>query len=326
MIQQALKILDLLSDNKVHSGVELGVQLGVSRAAVWKLVQKMQQHYGVDITSVNGLGYCLANPLPLLDAEQIRRFMTASGEEPKCSRITVLDSVDSTNEVALKNATKGASNLSVWLAEHQTSGRGRRGKSWYSPMLGNIYCSLLWRLSGGAPALEGLSLVVGIALAEGLSALGLRNIQLKWPNDLWVNDKKLGGVLIEIAGDPYEECATVIGFGVNIRMSAQMSSNVNQAVTSLDQYIEIGDRNRIISVLLNTICVALEEHKRFGFSRFIERWKAFDALLGRSVNAVAGQSVTTGVCVGVSLRGALLLETEVGLIEVYSGEVSVRPN
>lgn len=326
MIQQALKLLALLSDNNVHSGVELGGQLGVSRAAVWKLVQKMQQQYGVDITSVNGLGYCLANPLPLLDAEQIRRFMTAPGEQLGCSEITVLDSVDSTNEVALRNATKGSPNLSVWLAEHQTSGRGRRGKSWYSPMLGNIYCSLLWRVTGGAPALEGLSLVVGIALAEGLSVLGLRNIQLKWPNDLWVNDKKLGGILIEVAGDPYEECATVIGFGINIRMSPQMTSIVDQAVTSLDQYIEIDDRNRIVAVLLSTMCAALDEHKRFGFSRFSERWRAFDAMLGRSVNAVAGESVTTGMCVGVSSRGALLLETRDGLLEVYSGEVSVRPN
>lgn len=325
MIQQALKLLDLLSDNNVHSGVDLGVQLGVSRAAVWKLVQKMQQHYGVDIASVNGLGYCLASPLPLLDAEQIRSFMAASGDEPKGTKITVLDSVDSTNEVALKNASKGAPNLSVWLAEHQTAGRGRRGKAWYSPMLGNIYCSLLWRLSGGAPALEGLSLVIGIALAEGLSALGLRNIQLKWPNDLWVNEKKLGGVLIEIAGDPYEECATVIGFGINIRMSAQMISNVDQAVTSLDQYIEIDDRNRIVGVLLGKIGAALDEHKQFGFARFLERWREFDALLGRSVNAVAGESVTTGMCVGVSTRGALMLETGAGLLEVYSGEVSVRP-
>lgn len=326
MIRQALKLLALLSDNNVHSGVDLGEQLGVSRAAIWKLVQKMQQHYGVDITSVNGVGYCLANPLPLLNSEQIRSFMRASDDTFVCPEITILDSVDSTNDVALKNAAKGVPNLSTWLAEHQMTGRGRRGKSWYSPLLGNIYCSLLWRLSGGAPALEGLSLVVGIALAEGLSELGLRNVQLKWPNDIWVNHKKLGGVLIEITGDPYEECAVVIGFGVNIRMSAQMLANVEQPITSLDQHIPIGDRNRIIAVLLNKLCSALDEHKRHGFSCFMERWMALDALFGRSINAFAGESVTTGLCVGVSPRGALLLDTGAGLLEVYSGEVSVRPS
>lgn len=324
MIQQTIKLLSLLSDKKVHSGVELGESLGVSRAAVWKLVQRLQQQYGIDIKSVNGAGYYLENGIELLDAAVITKYLNPASFGVTGPTIFVLDSVNSTNDLALQAAAKGAPNLSIWVAEHQVAGRGRRGKQWMSPMLGNIYCSLLWRLSGGAPALDGLSLVVGIAIAQTLRAIGLEALQLKWPNDIWIDGKKVGGVLIEISGDPFGECSVVIGFGINIFLSDAMISGIEQPATALSPNIPLPERNRLLGMLVNSIVQALHEHKVNGFEPFMSRWRDFDALNGRQILVHAGNETIQGKCLGITSRGALQVETAKGIEALYSGEVSVR--
>lgn len=324
MIEQAINLLKLLSDKQVHSGVELGEKLGVSRAAVWKLIQKTQQQLGIEIRSIGGAGYVLAHPVILLNTEEIRRYLEELGASHAVANINVLGTTTSTNDLALMESAKGAPNLSVWLAEHQNAGRGRRGKAWLSPMLGNIYCTLLWRFTGGSQVLEGLSLAVGVAIAEGLSDLGVHKIQLKWPNDIWIDQQKLGGVLIEISGDPYGDCAVVIGFGINLQLSAQMTETIDQPATALVYHSQIEDRNKIIAVLIRSITNALQEHKQYGFKRFESRWRAFDALMGRSIRVLGVGNEQEGKCLGVNDRGALLLESAKGIEEIYSGEVSVR--
>lgn len=324
-MQQIVELLQILSDKNIHSGVELGKQLGVSRSAVWKLIRKAQHQYGVDVVSTTGVGYSIRTPIEWLDKQKISNLIDATEARFLIDEIHILRTVASTNEIALQAANNGAGKGCVWLAEHQSSGRGRRGKSWVSPLLGNIYCSLLWKVSGGAHALEGLSLVVGLAIADALTALGLTGVAIKWPNDIWVDGAKLGGILVEIAGDPLSECNVIIGFGINVRLNAQARNGIDQLATSLEELGMAVERNRLAAAILRFILMFMEEHRCNGFVHFSEKWKKYDALNGKPVSVLGGGGLNIGVCSGINERGAMLLMTPTGLQEIYAGEVSVRP-
>lgn len=326
MIEQVIQMVTILSDMKIHSGNSLGEHLGVTRAAVWKLIKKMQDEFGVDVRSIAGSGYQLVHPIDLIDKQQIDRLLSAATPLSSPINITVLDSCTSTNDEAMVGAQSGASSLSVWISEHQRAGRGRRGKQWMSPLLGNIYCSILWRTTGGVQSLEGLSLVIGIAIAQALEKMGVSRVKLKWPNDIWVDDKKLGGILIEIVGDPIGQCAVVIGFGLNIRLNPTMKSGVTQEIISLTEEIGEVNRNETITLIIREIAVYLENHSRNGFSSFLDQWSHFDALIGREVIVASVVESIAGRCEGVSPRGALLLNVNGELQEIYAGEISVRPS
>lgn len=324
MFEQAIHLLQLLADGKVHSGTELGTHLGVSRAAVWKLIQKTGFSFGVEIRSIPGAGYVLANPVELLCEKTIRSHLLQRELPLALGNLQIVGSTTSTNDLALAAASNGASNLSVWLAEHQSAGRGRRGKTWQSPMLGNIYCSILWRFSGGAPALEGMSLVVGIAIAEVLSELGVAGVQLKWPNDIWIDRRKVGGVLIEITGDPTGDCAAIIGFGINLHLSERAEKAIEQSVASMSVFLPQLERNKMVAMFLQSISKSLYDHGQHGFRAFAERWKRYDALEGKEISIVAASNCRVGRYHGLNNRGALMLDSGAGLEEVFSGEISVR--
>lgn len=326
MIDQAIRLLQLLSDGNVHSGTELGARLGVSRAAVWKLIQRIDDVFGIEINSIPGAGYVLPHAIELLSEQLVREHLQALELPLPIGDILVVGSTPSTNDLALAAASRGARNLSVWLAEHQSAGRGRRGKTWQSPLLGNIYCSLLWRFAGGGPALEGLSLVIGIAIAEVLQRLGVSGVQLKWPNDIWINHQKVGGVLIEITGDPTGDCTAIIGFGINLRLSGRVKSVIDQSATSMSVFLPHIERNKTVALLLHAISSALNEHARYGFRAFIERWKTFDVLKGKEISIATQSGFQTGQYLGLSDRGALLFDSDTGVEEVFSGEISVRLN
>lgn len=324
MVEQTISLLRLLSDGRVHSGNELGNQLGISRAAVWKLLQKIQNNFEIVINSVPGQGYSITTPIDFLCESTIRRFLRDRPVPVPIAGINVYTTTTSTNDAAVLEANKGAENLSVWLTEHQSSGRGRRGKTWQSPMLGNVYCSLLWRFHGGLSSIEGLSLVVGIAIAETLVGEGVLGVQLKWPNDIWLHQKKLGGVLIEVSGDPTGECYAVIGFGLNVYSSVSMENQIDQPISALSQDLSRIDRNYLVAQLLANLYHSLKEHQVAGFTAFEDRWSKFDVLKGKKVSLSEFSGRRTLECIGVSPRGALLCRDGDQLEEVFSGEISVR--
>ncbi len=185
-----LSLLRALSKGGFHSGEELGDELGISRAAVSKHIKGIQG-WGVDIFRVQGKGYQLANPLQLLDES----VLNSSVATP----FALIPVIESTNQYILDNARELDSGF-VCIAEYQSKGRGRRGREWISPFGSNLYLSMFWQLEAGMAAAMGLSLVVGIAIAEAIEKLGIEGIKLKWPNDLYHNDKKLAGILVEMSG------------------------------------------------------------------------------------------------------------------------------
>lgn len=309
-----LTLLKLLKDGRFHSGQALGAALGISRSAVWKQLQNLESDLNLSIHKVRGRGYQLAAPLELLELDQL-----AAGPWP----VTVHHSIDSTNAEALRSIERGVTAPFVIVAERQTAGRGRRGRKWVSPFAENIYYSLVLRMDGGMRQLEGLSLVVGLAVLSALRGLGISNAGLKWPNDVLVANKKIAGILLELVGDPADVCHVVLGIGINVNM--KLAKEVDQAWTSLA--LESGaaiNRNVLVSALNESLLKYLELHEAMGFSAIQAEWEQNHLWQGREVSLIAGVHQVDGTVIGIDQQGALRMSVD-GEEKVFSGgELSLR--
>lgn len=328
----------LLADGNIHSGESLGESLGISRAAIWKQLQQLQD-LGVPLTSVKGLGYCVEGGLDLLDYNIMLEnfyamYSKANPFEGKkiLSELQVETSVDSTSQNLLRLSARGNSIHGVaCFAEKQTAGRGRRGRSWQSPFASNLYFSIGWRIQNGVAAVEGLSLAVGVALCEALQSFGLDEVQLKWPNDLLYRGKKLGGILLEISGDAAGECNLVLGVGVNVSMPQQAAEEIDQAWVDLASIAKeqglavLPSRNELAARMLVHLFALLESYESLGFPHWRKRWEQLDAYAGQQVRLQLGAKEVTGEVQGVNDAGALLLKTHEGLQTFIGGEISLRP-
>lgn len=324
-MEQITRLVELLSDGLPHSGVQLGESLGVSRSAIWKLIQKANEQYGLNIESIAGTGYILRSPIEWLNSEIIYANLHKPVVCLAPDKIHIYNTLASTNDQALLEASRGAPSGSVWLCEHQTAGRGRRGRSWLSPLIGNIYLSLLWRFKGGASSLEGLSLVTGIVVAQTLQSAGVKNALLKWPNDIYIEGRKVGGILIEITGDPLAECAVVVGIGINMKSTPEIESEVGQPITAINQYQANLSRNALTASLIERLVRGLETFESLGFRAFVDSWSKLDYLYNKLATVSGATGSVCGTCKGVTERGALILDVA-GVDEyIYAGEVSVRP-
>jgi len=314
-----LELLKLLQDGRFHSGEALGGRLGISRSAIWKQLQGLEAELGVEVFKVPGRGYRLSSPMILLDAERISQAIPDLGWP-----VAVEPSVDSTNAEIFRRLGAGARAPFVLLAERQTAGRGRRGRVWVSPFADNLYCSVVLRVDGGMSQIEALSLTVGLAVVKALQACGVKSAQLKWPNDVLVEGRKISGILLELAGDPADVCHVVIGIGINVNM-AEAPGAVDQPWTSVRQCVgRMVDRNDLAAVLLLQLRDCLSVHWQHGFAGLREEWEALHAWRGRSVALTAGSNAIQGVVLGVDERGAIRLSVD-GVERAYSGgELSLR--
>ena len=313
-------LVKLLSDGRVHSGERLAGELGVSRTAVWKQVRRAIDE-GLEIETVRGRGYKLITPVDLLDADVILGGLT----EVVRGRVslTVLDEVDSTNAEIFRQVALGAKDAPVAIADGQTLGRGRRGRTWRSPRGENLYLSAGLTFHGGFSVLDGLSLVLGVAVAETLEKLGVPGVCLKWPNDIFLPGGKLGGVLVELQGELQEGVVQVVaGIGINIHMSR--ADDVDQPWSSLARYSPENSwsRNEVASVLINALFESAETFAEKGFGAFRESWQARDLFKGQHI--VAREGEVAGVGRGIDGHGNYLVETEAGLVAIRAGEVSLR--
>ena len=309
-----LTLLKLLKDGRFHSGQALGAALGVSRSAVWKQLQHLESDLNLSIHKVRGRGYQLAAPLELLEQGQL---------DTSPWPVSINHSLDSTNAEALRAVDRGATAPFVVLAERQTAGRGRRGRQWVSPFAENIYYSLVLRMDGGMRQLEGLSLVVGLAVLSALRDVGVSDVGLKWPNDVLVNNKKIAGILLELVGDPADVCHVVLGIGINVNM--RVASEVDQAWTSV--YLESGvaiNRNVLVSKLNDSLRIYLKRHAESGFSAIQSEWEQNHLWQGREVSLIAGVHQVNGTVMGIDQQGALRMNVN-GEEKVFSGgELSLR--
>ena len=318
------KILNALKDGKFHSGESLGELLGVSRTAVWKQLQKLEE-IGLQVESVKGTGYRVANGIDLLVKDDITAHLRESNRnEPRS--IELFQSLDSTNKYLQEQAEKSDCSGSVVLAERQTSGRGRRGKTWVSPFAANIYMSILWDFEQGAQALEGLSLAVGVAVRRALIEVGLEDVRLKWPNDIYIGNKKLGGILLEMIGDPAGHCSVVIGVGINVSMPASIAVNIDQPWTDCCSESDAPiARSRLAALLIDNIFDILNDFESLGFAGYRDEWQEADAFKGLQGTISTPRDSVSGTVIGVDNSGAVQLKLMSGEVKSFiGGELSLR--
>lgn len=312
-------LLAVLSDGEFHSGDELGSILGVSRTAIWKQLKKVEE-LGLTLDSVKGKGYCLVGGVELLDKKRISQSLSGRTQQ-LLADLELFSVIESTNTYAMEKAAAGVSGY-VCSAEQQTAGKGRRGRPWVSPYAGNIYLSTVWEFSAGAVSLEGLSLAVGVAVVDALSECGINGAQLKWPNDVLYDGKKLAGILLEMSGDPSGPCQVVVGIGLNVAMPAAIS--IDQPWVDTHSINAAVGRNQLLASILNQLLPLLSEFEQNSFSYYRERWQQLDGFAGSEVAILLGEQVVVGREAGVDKTGAVLLETEAGLRSFNGGEISLR--
>lgn len=320
-------LLPLLANGDFHSGQDLATALGVSRTAVWKQLNKLEV-LGLEIESVKGKGYRIPGGIDLIDEQRVRAGLTTNSLQ-LLTDLDVREVIDSTNIEALRQISSGARSGLVCTAEQQTAGRGRRGREWVSPFARNVYLSVVWEFSQGAAALEGLSLAVGVAVAQALKTFGLPPVSLKWPNDLLYKGAKLGGVLLEMVGDTTDKCQVVVGVGLNVAMPPSAASAIDQSWTDLSAMAVAGNapgRNELLSALLNELLPLLAGYENTGFKPWRAAWESLDAHAGKPVVLSSGAEKTAGIARGVDDRGALQLETSLGVQAIFGGEISLRGN
>jgi len=310
-----LTLISILADGEFHSGEQLGERLGMSRAAINKHVQTLRD-WGVDVFTVPGKGYSLPEPIQLLDQSFI------SGQI-KQGQVAVLPVIDSTNQYLLDRIGTLQSG-DACVAEYQQAGRGRRGRKWFSPFGANLYLSMYWRLEQGPAAAIGLSLVIGIVMAEVLRDLGASQVRVKWPNDLYLQDRKLAGILVELTGKTGDAAQIVIGAGINLAMRQVESDVINQGWINLQEAGIAIDRNTLAARLINELRAALELFEQEGLTPYLSRWEKLDNFINRPVKLIIGDKEIVGISRGIDAQGALLLEQDGATKAWMGGEISLR--
>jgi BirA family biotin operon repressor/biotin-[acetyl-CoA-carboxylase] ligase len=319
-------LLVLLADGELRSGEWLAQELNVSRAAVWKGVERLRA-LGVEVRALPRRGYRLSNPVELLDARRIGAELK-SERRAQLRTLELKFDVDSTNTRLLGNAPPPPGQADACLTELQHAGRGRRGRRWIAPFGTGVAMSVAWTFSDGAGALAALSLGVGVAVARALARAGAQGVMLKWPNDIWLRDRKIGGVLIELRAEAGGPAHVVIGLGINVDLPAAARREIEagdvRVAAVADACAVAPSRNLVAGAILDEVLSMLGQFEREGFAAFRDAWAALDALSGRPACVLLGQTATSGTARGVDQEGALLLDTGDRVQRFVSGEASLR--
>lgn len=318
-----LAILNALNQGGFVSGQGLGEQLGISRAAISKHVQSLQD-MGLDIFKVTGKGYRLNNYAGLLNQSKIQQHYTALGAQT--ASVEVHPIIDSTNSELMRRIQSKTELESgtVIVAEMQQAGRGRRGRVWQSPFGANLYYSYFWRLDDGIQAAMGVSIAVGLAVYDAIKALYSIEVELKWPNDIYLNKQKLAGVLVELDGQPQGPCQLVIGIGINLQMPQSFSQHIDQAWTDLSQHAQQLDKNQLVASLTYYLEQRLVQYRQTGLHAMYEQWNSLNAFAGECVELNTGHRSWRGICEGIDPQGGIRIRQDGEVKSYYGGEVSLR--
>jgi len=311
------KIIDFLRKKQDYaSGEEISHRLGISRQALWKHIQELKEA-GYDIIAVPHLGYrMISAPDRLFPAEISSRLNTKFIGK----KIYYFDSVSSTMDVAmqlgLKNATEGA----LVLTESQTKGRGRLGREWFSPRYKGIYLSLILKpkiLPNQAPI---LTLMASVSICEAIKEIAALEAQIKWPNDILMHQKKLGGILTEINAEMDEIRFIVIGIGLNVNNDKK--ALISGATSLKEQKKEGINRIELLQEILRAIERNYLTFQERGAQSIIDKWRDYNITLGKRVKVYSHKEHIEGQAVDIDTDGSLLLRSDSGLTQkVSSGDV-----
>ena len=318
------QLLQILSDGNFHSGNELGEQLNVSRTAVWKHLHQLERNYSIKINAIKGKGYQLASQIDLIKPNKVLDSLR-DFDNKLVRQLHSFTELESTNQWLIDQYPAESIHAVICHAEFQSAGRGRRQKTWQSPLGCNLYFSLGWQFELQLAALGTLSLVVGIALVEVLHATGLSKAGLKWPNDIYVDNKKLAGILIELRGEANAPATAIIGIGINIDMPDEQGMAIDQAWTDMTrQNIHIESRNRFLAMCINNITRKLVIYDAISSDELLKLWHPYDILYNQNVVIDTGQSTYTAVAKGINADGSLKLDINGTIQALHAGDVSLK--
>lgn len=327
----AQKVFAKLADGEFHSGETVADAAGVTRSAVWKAIEQLRD-LGLDIEAHTNKGYRLTRPVEAMDAAHIRTRLPDSVRERL--GLEVVWEIDSTNLALLARTPPPPHRYEILLAENQTGGRGRRGRVWKARLGSSLCLSMATSFDPLPRDLPALTLVVGLRIREALVRCGAKGVQLKWPNDLVIETAdgglaKLGGILVELRAEAGGAAQVVIGVGLNLVLGTEdrvaIAKLGNEAASLLDCGVDVQARNRLVSAIIESCVIGLEQFRSEGFSPFKGQWDAADALRNQSITVSDVNGQRRGVACGIDSQGALLLQSDAGSREiVIAGEVSVR--
>jgi BirA family biotin operon repressor/biotin-[acetyl-CoA-carboxylase] ligase len=311
------------------SGAQLSATLGVSRSAVWKAALRLRE-LGVEVEGLPRQGYRLALPCSPLSSRAVREQIAPELRE-RLHDLQVCWNTTSTNaDLLAQPAPRGR--FSVRLAEYQSAGRGRRGRSWLAAPGAALCLSWSWRFDALPAHVGSLGLAIGIAAVGTLCSFGLEGAGLKWPNDLVTDEGKLAGILIELVSESAGPALVVIGIGMNVTLGDTLRDAVraegNRACDLRSLATSRGDslpqRNELAARLVSDGVTMLQRWERAGFAPLMAEWQQLDRLRGKEVVLRGPASELRGIARGVDIDGALLLDDGSTVHRCNSGEATVR--
>lgn len=344
-------LINLLAVPGIHSGTDLGEQLGISRVAIKKRIDRLEST-GFPVETIAGRGYRLKTGFELLSAEHISNSVAFENQQQRLS-LRVFQSLDSTNAyIADSNKVDKTENqLLVALAESQPQGQGRRGRSWVTSPYKNLMLSIGYQYSSWPDNPSAISLAFSVAVHRALVELGATDVRLKWPNDLVADIApdmqaniesgrqapvgaskqtnslaKLGGLLVSAAGETGGEFALVLGVGINMRLGSDLLSGIDQPAVDLDG-LGCGQisRNQLAAAIISNSADMLSLYPDTGFEPFADYWNKHAAFVGQQVRLFDGDCEYVGELQGVDKRGELcLLDSGGKMCRFNKSELSLR--
>lgn len=320
-----MALLQRLADGQPHSGENLARDFGVTRTAIWKQIGKLEQ-WGLAVEGVPGSGYRLNRPIDLLDAEALGEYANARSG----TRLEVFTELESTNRHLLDAPAPDPGELAGCVAEYQSAGRGRRGRNWHAPLGMGLCLSAAWSYRETPPELAALSLAVGVAVRRVLRHRAGIEIDLKWPNDLVWDDRKLGGILVEFRAEAQGRCHVVAGLGINVAMPTGLLERISDWPTGAVDLRQATNgcqprRTVLVTELLDALEALSVDYELYGFAPYRDEWRDADCLVGKPVRVDEASHSILGTARGIDADGALLLETTgEPRRRIISGDISVR--
>ncbi len=320
ILKNLIPLILLIKDGKFVSGQKLAEELNVSRATISSWMADLSS-FGLDISKITGKGYRLSQPIELLDRslflEQLDPFALS-----KLKVVDILAESDSTN----KNALTSEYQLNEWkliATEFQHAGRGRRGREWISPFGANLLFSLGHKTLWKPETLYLASIISGLAVVDVLRDLLGTNVRLKWPNDVYIGDRKVSGILCELLGSPQDEALLVVGVGLNVYFNPEATDIPSTKL--IDHLHHKINKTTLLAKLTSAIIGKLTKANIEGVDDLQAQWQHVDYLKNKHVVVSQGAKTYSGIARGIDNSGQLMLDIEGGDLKTFNGgEVSVR--
>ena len=318
-----VQLLAHLADGEFHSGAILAEQLSVSRTAIWKRIQSLRRR-GMVIHTARGKGYCLDQPVELLERNRILKLLDDDIKH-LVKVLTLHTEIKSTNQFLLDRINHADFHGHITLAEFQSAGRGRRGRRWHAPLAAGICLSLGWYFDPAPQPLTMVSLGAGVAIIRALRRIGVRDAGLKWPNDVYWHGRKLGGILVEAREESAGPCRLVLGIGVNFRFPEKQDRYIGQPWVDVAAIQHpLCSRHVLAAALISEVLRLFGKMEGMYNSGIIAEWRLHDHMQGKRARLVLPNRTVYGRIVGIDPAGALIMDVKGKVERFNSGEITLR--